>query len=1002
MANLQDIRVSLELDNAAFINDLRQTQQQLQQFGNQMSSTGGSMSDDMQEALHAMSESLNNTSQHINHMQQTLNGINGHNLDNLPEHLRPFLNTLRQTQREMRLTSRVSTQSLDEMRDAALRTSVGLDRLTSVSSGGRAAIQTIQELNRNVRETQFAVLGLNENGTVAISTAQSQERLRQFENQVESARREVERLREAGDFGAYQTAMAELERSTRRVNDAMIATARGGTAYNNMLRQLGIVTSGIGDAMAISMERNRDRIIQANAEFQARTTQSQKLIQALDSTRLSGLSQQFLQLGNHLERTARRGTAINLAFQQLGQNAPMKDIYERVQLINQGLMRMQALQMWLGIGFLALNVGIWQMASAMDKGLNKSVEQFKGAWTNALEPFIMAWSTAVKAVINFGTWIGNLMAKFAELHPQLSAAVFGIGYLTLGLTLLLAPLAVGIGLTGGLSAAFSVLWATIAPFVLGFLTVAGTALVLATAIVGITLVIKNCWTASEGFRNALINAWTAIQAAVMAAVAPIGLAWENLKLAFSNLVATVTGGQGTMGNLWTWLGNIFATVINGIVAVCLPMFTAAVNVMGMIITAVINGIAAVVTWMGQMWQQHGTQISAVCTAIWGYVMQAFSAISGFIVSIMPQIISVASSGWELIKTAVDFCMKYIAPVVVAAFGVISSIISAVMPFVLQIIVATWNNIKSAITAAINIIQNVIELFTNILKGNWSGAWNNIKEIVSNALTLVWNLIQLYFAGKLLAPLKGFATSGLSIVKAGWNGIKAAITSVCSAISSFLSSIWSAIASALRGNFSGIASAASSIFNGMKSSISSIFNSVKSTATSVWNAVKTAITNPIETAKNTLLGIISKIVSAFAAMKIVIPKPKLPKVDIGVGHKSIGGIDLPYPTFSVSWNAKGNIFNGASVLGGGQGVGERGAEVVMPISHDRYMQPFSRSVAEHLKRMQGQGSTGGNNATTINFNEPVVIREEADIQKIVMELDKRRRISERSQGVFSYA
>ncbi|MEW4131912.1 hypothetical protein [Bacillus thuringiensis] len=1001
MANLQDIRVSLELDNAAFINDLRRAGEQLQQFGSHMESTGGIIDDSMSNALGDMSNNLSNTQSHINALQRELDRINGARLDRLPEHLRPFMTSLRQTQAELRHTSRVSTQSLEEMRDAALRTRVGLESLTSVSSSGSQAIAMLQELNRNVRETEFAVLGLNENGTIAISTAESEARLRRFEREVANARQEVERLREAGDFGAYQEAMRQIEQSTRRVNQAMMATARGGTAYNNMLRQLGIITSAVGDQMAIAMERNRDSIINANREMQGMATQTSKIIKALNDTKLSGLSQQFLRVGDHMERMARRGTAINLAFQQLGENAPMKDILDRVRLINSGLMRMQSLQMVLGIGFLALNVGIWKLANTIDKGLGKSVDNFNSQWTAALTPFIQAWSTAVKAVIDFGAWIGSLMAKFAELHPQLSAATFGFLYLTAALTLMLAPLAIGIGLTGGLAAAFSALWAIIMPFVLGFLTVVGTAMLVAAAITALILVINNCWQSSEGFRNALINAWNAIQAAVIAACVPIGMAWNELKGAFSQLVAIVTGGQGTMGSLWNWLGNIFATVINGIVAVSLPLFTMAMQLMGQIIANVINGLINVIDWMGQMWQQHGTQISAVCTAIWGYVMQAFTAISAFIVSIMPQIISVASSGWDLIKTAIDFCMQYIAPVVVAAFNVIWQIIQMVMPIVLQIIVSTWNNIKSAITAAINIIQNVIQLFTNILKGNWSGAWNNIKEICSNALTLVWNLIQLYFAGKLLAPLKGFATSGLSIVKAGWNGIKAAITSVCSAISSFLTSIWSAIASALRGNFSGIASAASSIFNGMKSSISSIFNGIKSTATSVFNAVKSAITNPIETAKNTLLGIIGKIVSAFAAMKIVIPKPRLPKIDIGIGHKSIGGVDLPYPTFSVNWNAKGNIFNGASVLGGGQGVGERGAEVVMPIQHDRYMQPFSRSVAEHLKRMQA-GSTGGGGATTINFNEPVVIREEADIQRIVTELEKRKRISERSQGVFSYA
>lgn len=776
--------------------------------------------------------------------------------------------------------------------------------------------------------------------------------------------------------------------------------------YVQRLQEAGQSTAAFGQLNEMYGQRNLEMLRRQNDYMLQSTMQSTRMISALRDQNIQPLTQQFLRLGERLEDNARRGSALNLALTQLGANASPKQVAERVKLIEQGLTRATSTAMLFGIATAGMVYGLVLLSNEVDGRLVPAFDQLKSTWADALTPFVQAFTTFVLWIMKGAQAVGEFMKSLAETNPQLSQMIWGFLALTIAFTALLAPLAICIGLTDGLAASFAMLWAVISPFVLGFLAVVGVAMLVAAAIVSLVAIINNLWQASEAFRQAWISIWTQIKDMFMNSfVAPISQAWAALSVVFSNLIAQVTGGAGTMGSLWTWLGDHLAVIINQIAAVVLPVLNTAFQVMGTIISAVITGIAMVLTWMGQMWQQHGDQISAVCSVIWGYVMQAFSAIASFIQSIMPSIISVASSGWELIKAAVDFCMKYIAPVVVAAFNVIWNIIQMVMPIILQIIVSTWNNIKSAITAAINIIQNVIQLFTNILKGNWSGAWNNIKEIVSNALTLVWNLIQLYFAGKLLAPLKGFATSGLSIVKAGWNGIKAAITSVCSAISSFLTSIWSAIASALRGNFSGIASAASSIFNGMKSSISSIFNSIKSTATSVFNAVKTAITNPIETAKNTLLGIIQKIVSAFAAMKIVIPKPKLPKVDIGIGHKSIGGIDLPYPTFSVSWNAKGNIFNGASILGGGQGVGEAGAEAVIPLERKRYMKPYATAVAQHIAKMTGGSGFGGNNSGgnqyTVQFNEPVVIREDADIQRIVDEMERRRKISERAKGVFSY-
>ena len=58
-----------------------------------------------------------------------------------------------------------------------------------------------------------------------------------------------------------------------------------------------------------------------------------------------------------------------------------------------------------------------------------------------------------------------------------------------------------------------------------------------------------------------------------------------------------------------------------------------------------------------------------------------------------------------------------------------------------------------------------------------------------------------------------------------------------------------------------------------------WDSIKATASNVWNNIKTAITRPIESARDTVLNIIQRIKDAFANLKITIPKPKLPHVEV---------------------------------------------------------------------------------------------------------------------------
>ena len=75
--------------------------------------------------------------------------------------------------------------------------------------------------------------------------------------------------------------------------------------------------------------------------------------------------------------------------------------------------------------------------------------------------------------------------------------------------------------------------------------------------------------------------------------------------------------------------------------------------------------------------------------------------------------------------------------------------------------------------------------------------------------------------------------------------------------------------------------------------------------------------------------------------------QLPRIEVGaLPHFRMSGSIDPrsgsVPTVSVSWYARGGIFDGASIVG----VGERGPEAVVPLSGSR-MQPFADAVADGL-------------------------------------------------------
>lgn len=215
------------------------------------------------------------------------------------------------------------------------------------------------------------------------------------------------------------------------------------------------------------------------------------------------------------------------------------------------------------------------------------------------------------------------------------------------------------------------------------------------------------------------------------------------------------------------------------------------------------------------------------------------------------------------------------------------------------VIGIWEAVKSKATEIFGAIGDFIKNVWNGIKSTTSTVWNAIKSGVTTAI----------------------------------NGIKTVVTTVFNAVKSTVSTVFNGIKSTTTSVWNGIKSSISTVVNNIKSTVSSVFNSVKSTVTSVWNGIKTAITNPINTAKDAVKTAIDKI-KGFFNVTLKFPSIKMP-------HFSVSGGEIPWglggkgslPNVSVSWYAKGGIFDKATILpntNGMIGVGEAGAEAVTPI------------------------------------------------------------------------
>ena len=116
------------------------------------------------------------------------------------------------------------------------------------------------------------------------------------------------------------------------------------------------------------------------------------------------------------------------------------------------------------------------------------------------------------------------------------------------------------------------------------------------------------------------------------------------------------------------------------------------------------------------------------------------------------------------------------------------------------------------------------------------------------------------------------------------------------------------------------------WNALKDGVSTAFKAVKTVATSVWEGIKTAITSPVKTAVEFVSNAIERIKGFFSGLSLQLPHIKLPHFSL-TGSLSL--VPPSVPKLSIDWYKNGGIFTNPTIFGG-VGVGEAGAEAVLPL------------------------------------------------------------------------
>lgn len=254
----------------------------------------------------------------------------------------------------------------------------------------------------------------------------------------------------------------------------------------------------------------------------------------------------------------------------------------------------------------------------------------------------------------------------------------------------------------------------------------------------------------------------------------------------------------------------------------------------------------------------------------------------------------------------------LSPSTQAAIAAIAGIVAVVAPLLIGL-----GKVAFAISSIMSLMATIGPMLAGLAAGPVAIVIAAIAALIAIGVLLYKNW------GTIKVQLGILRDNMLSI----WEQIKTFVTNTASRLMSGVVSIWTNLRNSVV-----------SITNTLRNSLSAAWTSIKSTVSAAWDAIKSAIVTPIQSAKDTLLGIVNTIKNWFPIHLGNLFTLKLPHVVVGSKTVTVGDKEVTVPTFDINWYAKGGIFDSASLIG----VGEAGPEAVVPL--DRFWEEIRNSNA----------------------------------------------------------
>lgn len=302
-------------------------------------------------------------------------------------------------------------------------------------------------------------------------------------------------------------------------------------------------------------------------------------------------------------------------------------------------------------------------------------------------------------------------------------------------------------------------------------------------------------------------------------------------------------------------------------------------------------------------------VNIVTTLVDG-IISSMPVLMDAVINIIPQIVTAVLT---MLPQLINLGMQMIVTLVQGVTQMLPELIAAVVDTIPEIINIIVENIPALLEAAIEFFMAIVDAIPQIIPPLVSA----LPEIVDNILDVLLDSIPLL----LQAAIQLF----MALITA----IPQVIPSVVAAIPQIIVSIVGALIQAIPQ----ILAAGLQIFLAIPTSI---IQTIPKIVSAIGQIVSNVKTNLVEKLKSIM------------KFDWSLPKLKLPKITI-TGKFSLSPLQVP--KFSIKWNAKGGVFDEPTLfagMGGLQGLGEDGAEAVVPLEKNtEWMTVLANKLSERM-------------------------------------------------------